>query len=194
MERSVESILGLAPEDGKSPERDAAQAATVEESIWSFKGRIGRGSFWARWVMLMLGSFVGGLILGAMALAGGRSFAPLVVVLELALLTLVVWLSLAMQVKRWHDLDRSGLMVLWNFTFIALPIVLIILGFVRGTGGPNRYGSDPLKQAGAIPSLASALETRCDRCGDSFPSNSYLEKSQDNRYLCEKCRPPAPII
>jgi formylglycine-generating enzyme required for sulfatase activity len=51
--------------------------------------------------------------------------------------------SLAVQVKRWHDLDKSGWMVLILF----IPIVgavcsLVVLGFRRGTVGANRFGSD----------------------------------------------------
>jgi hypothetical protein len=35
---------------------------------------------------------------------------------------------------------------------------------------------------------APASKTTCDRCGGSFPSGFYLEKSHDGRYLCENCR------
>jgi hypothetical protein len=36
--------------------------------------------------------------------------------------------------------------------------------------------------------LAPPASTTCDKCGESFPSHFYLEKSADGQYLCEKCR------
>ena len=66
------------------------------------------------------------------------------------------WLGLAAQVKRWHDLDKSGFMVLLNFTFVFIPIAWIILGCIRGTRGPNQYGDDPLAPAPAGAATHSA--------------------------------------
>lgn len=52
--------------------------------------------------------------------------------------------SFAVQVRRLHDLDRSG----WWLLIVLLPIVGWLLLFVwfclRGTDGPNRFGDDPL--------------------------------------------------
>jgi uncharacterized membrane protein YhaH (DUF805 family) len=58
---------------------------------------------------------------------------------------LFLWPALAVQVKRWHDLDRSGWWVLINFIPIIGPIwALVETGFFRGTVGENRFGADPL--------------------------------------------------
>jgi hypothetical protein len=38
------------------------------------------------------------------------------------------------------------------------------------------------------PIYAPASKNTCDQCGSSFLSNLFLEKSQDGRHLCEKCR------
>jgi uncharacterized membrane protein YhaH (DUF805 family) len=53
--------------------------------------------------------------------------------------------SIVLQVKRFHDLNRSGWWSLLSFVPIAGLWVLIQVGFVRGTIGPNRYGPDPLE-------------------------------------------------
>jgi uncharacterized membrane protein YhaH (DUF805 family) len=64
-------------------------------------------------------------------------------------LLLVVWLAmawalLALQVKRWHDRDKS-----WFWIFIGLiPVigglwVLVECGFLDGTQGSNRFGPSP---------------------------------------------------
>ncbi|MBB3356663.1 MULTISPECIES: DUF805 domain-containing protein [unclassified Novosphingobium] len=51
--------------------------------------------------------------------------------------------SLAVSVRRLHDIDRSG----WWFLLIFLPILgwfaLLVFMCLDGTRGSNRYGSDP---------------------------------------------------
>ncbi len=44
--------------------------------------------------------------------------------------------SIAVAVRRMHDVNKSG----W---FILIPIYNLILYFTPGTEGPNKYGSDP---------------------------------------------------
>ena len=44
--------------------------------------------------------------------------------------------SIAVAIRRCHDQDKSG----W---FILIPIYNIILMFLEGTKGPNRFGADP---------------------------------------------------
>ncbi len=56
---------------------------------------------------------------------------------------------LAVQVRRLHDIDKSG----WNILWFIIPLVGFILTIVwycrRGTVGDNRFGPDPL--APAVP-------------------------------------------
>ncbi|GHT59749.1 hypothetical protein FACS1894109_16230 [Spirochaetia bacterium] len=49
--------------------------------------------------------------------------------------------SIAVFVRRIHDVDKSG----W---FILIPIYNLILAVAPGTNGTNRYGSDPKNQTG----------------------------------------------
>jgi uncharacterized membrane protein YhaH (DUF805 family) len=62
----------------------------------------------------------------------------------LPIYALAIWTSLAIQVKRWHDMDKSGWCVLFNLIPCAGIVIIVFLGFVRGTTGPNRFGDDPL--------------------------------------------------
>lgn len=114
---------------------------------FSFKGRIGRQTFW---VSLLIANAVGyGLsLIWNSGLSGSDTSEATIIaigVLSLILLIVLVWVNLAIQVKRWHDLDKSGWWVLINL----IPVIgglwaLIELGFVKGTAGPNRFGEDPL--------------------------------------------------
>lgn len=65
------------------------------------------------------------------------------------LLTLITALgmllpTLAVQVRRLHDLDKSG----WWLLITLIPLIGFIVALVwfcsKGTEGDNRYGSDPL--------------------------------------------------
>ena len=56
--------------------------------------------------------------------------------------------SIALEVRRFHDLDQTGWLVLvfWllNF-FIGVTVFAQLIWFaLRGTDGPNQYGPDPL--------------------------------------------------
>jgi uncharacterized membrane protein YhaH (DUF805 family) len=56
----------------------------------------------------------------------------------------LIWPALALQVKRWHDRDKSGWWVLIAFIpIIGAFWVLIECGFLDGTPGPNRFGPSP---------------------------------------------------
>jgi hypothetical protein len=67
----------------------------------------------------------------------------------LYLLGLVLfWSVIAIQVKRWHDRDKSGWWILINLVPIIGSIwALIDNGFLRGTEGMNRFGEDPLERS-----------------------------------------------
>ncbi len=78
----------------------------------------------------------------------------------------------------------------------SAPIIFVVclaLGSGFLAGGYSQYCSafdarSGNRAASANPGYAPASKTTCDRCGNSFPSGFYVEKSQDSRYLCEKCR------
>ena len=59
--------------------------------------------------------------------------------------------SIMLNIRRFHDLDRSGWLVLVFFIVSNLPVVGIIASVVNiiwfiypGTDGPNKYGPDPI--------------------------------------------------
>ena len=113
----------------------------------SFNGRLRRSHFWLGMVILWVVQcvIVMALVMPAIsaAAAGGRAPGPLALVGDLLLLALV-WPGLAIQVKRWHDRDKSGWWVLINFVpIIGFFWLLIECGILDGTPGPNRFGPSP---------------------------------------------------
>lgn len=52
--------------------------------------------------------------------------------------------SLAVDVRRLHDLDRSGWWLLVGFIPLIGIFILLIWLIGKGTAGDNNYGADPL--------------------------------------------------
>ena len=104
-----------------------------------FGGRAPRSEYWYfvlfYFVAAIVLSLVDGLLFGA---AGHMS--PLASLLTLALLLP----SIAVAIRRLHDIDRTGWWILLWFVPIVGVIVLIVFFVQRGTTGANRFGPDPL--------------------------------------------------
>jgi uncharacterized membrane protein YhaH (DUF805 family) len=107
----------------------------------SFEGRIGRQSYWMGVIALMVVGFIAGLLDAILGTAGEDGYGIITIIAALA----VIYPAIALYAKRWHDRGKSG----W-WTLIGLvPIIgglwmLIELGFLKGTTGPNQYGADPV--------------------------------------------------
>jgi uncharacterized membrane protein YhaH (DUF805 family) len=106
--------------------------------LFSFKGRISRKPYW----VFNLVVFLGAIVLGLFTEVSDDIYK--ITKPQLMFMLWIVWPSLAVQAKRWHDQDKTALWLLINFIPIAGPIwTMIQNGFVRGTIGPNRFGPDP---------------------------------------------------
>jgi uncharacterized membrane protein YhaH (DUF805 family) len=103
----------------------------------NFSGRAPRSEYWF-WVLFTI---IGGIATGIVdAFAFPEaSMSPLNSLFNLACFLP----SLAIGVRRLHDIDRTGWWLLILLTLIGV-ILLIIWACIRGTIGPNRFGPDPL--------------------------------------------------
>jgi uncharacterized membrane protein YhaH (DUF805 family) len=115
---------------------DLAEPMTPAQILFSLQGRIPRRTWWLYGVLGLIGfSFVAGLLLG---IAG----VPEEVAGALPSL-LILWPSIAVSAKRWHDRDKSAWWILINFVpIVGFVWALVENGFLRGTAGPNRFGAD----------------------------------------------------
>lgn len=108
--------------------------------LFSFRGRVNRTMFWLFGVALLV---LFGTLECINVMSGEKAQAGVGIVdLVTALCWLiVVWPSLAMTAKRWHDLDMSAWWMLIGIVpFVGGLISLVFTGFVPGTPGANRYG------------------------------------------------------
>jgi uncharacterized membrane protein YhaH (DUF805 family) len=123
----------------------------MQSLLFSFQGRINRAKFWlvhvAMWVVVAI---VFSVILGSAAMSSDPQAALQSVGVVGGLILLVVyilalWIGLAIAAKRWHDRNKSAWWILIVFVPLVGPLwYLIECGFLRGTTGANKYGSDPL--------------------------------------------------
>ena len=62
--------------------------------------------------------------------------------------------SLAVQVRRFHDQDKSGWFLLLNFVPYVGGLIVFVFMCLEGTRGPNRFGPDPKDPATAAEVFA----------------------------------------
>lgn len=105
----------------------------------TFTGRASRSEYWFWFLFaLLIGLFTATV---DTALFGPDSMRPLN-----SLASLVLFLpGIAVAVRRFHDLDRTGWWLLISLTGIGI-LVLIVWFCFRGTEGDNRFGPDPLER------------------------------------------------
>jgi uncharacterized membrane protein YhaH (DUF805 family) len=113
----------------------------MSKMLFSFEGRISRKPFWMFILVVFIGTIITTFI--DMATTGQDTG-----IASLLFILIIFWPSLAIQVKRWHDRDKSGWWVLINFVPILGPIwALVENGFLTGTEGSNRFGENPMQKA-----------------------------------------------
>jgi len=149
----------------------------VLSPYFSFKGRIGRGEFWAYGVALGVFVFLGALLARLLPPLGG----------ELTVLTLSVLMAIAyggLLVKRGHDRGRPAVfsIIVWvarlgaslaadlmgnTPVIMAVQFALILYVFIDyavmpGKPGPNRFGPSPSGVGNKTP-LVLGGETPAER-------------------------------
>jgi DnaJ like chaperone protein len=106
------------------------------KTFFSPKGRISRKTFWFASISLFVWYVVANMMI--------ESTDETIVGLGSLFMVGLIWPTVAVQVKRWHDRDKSGWWYLISYVpIIGPPWVLIELGFLKGTDGANRYGFPP---------------------------------------------------
>jgi len=105
----------------------------VRDNYANFKGRARRKEFW----MFVLFNFIISFTLGIVGYIIGT---PLLS----NLYSLAIFIpSIAVAVRRLHDIGKSGWWLLIAFIPIIGFIWLIVLYATEGDSGPNEYGEDP---------------------------------------------------
>ena len=117
-----------------------------QQLLFSFNGRIRRLHYW-------LGAIGAGFAYGIVAviclmlgmmLNHGEGPGAIGWLLYAVVFFFALWTSAALQIKRWHDRDKSWVWIFISLIpFIGAIWVLVEVGFLDGTQGPNRFGPSP---------------------------------------------------
>ena len=105
--------------------------------LFSINGRLRRKEYFLRFIFFMVGITVLGARVENLdensVLAIGLSF----------IIIFILVLLFMQDIKRLHDMNKSGWLVLINFIPIINLVFMIYLLLNPGTDGENRFGEDP---------------------------------------------------
>jgi uncharacterized membrane protein YhaH (DUF805 family) len=142
--------------------------------LFSLEGRISRSWLWLRWFLPVIAIHVILWIMIAIgAAADSATLTTIFLVVWIVFCLLTLWPSIAVMVKRIHDRNKTGWLVLAYWIPAGLQTILFVVGIsdsaantilnlitaavgiwffvefgcMRGTIGPNQYGPDPVPQS-----------------------------------------------
>lgn len=134
----------------------------LRDKYVTFSGRASRSEYWwfnlFFWLLLIVvGAIAGGIAGAAGAFNGNDATGMAFVFIPIGLVYLGMLLPLiSVSVRRLHDRDMSGwwflgVIVAGQIPFVGFiaSIAYLVITCLKGTDGPNRFGPDPLKPAGA---------------------------------------------
>lgn len=112
-----------------------------------FQGRARRSEYWL-FVLLQIIIYIIAAVLGAIAGGGNADSGAMDMLVGVVSLGLLLP-SLAVSVRRLHDIDRTGWWVLIGLIPLIGGLVLFIFSLLDGTAGGNRFGPDPKGRGGS---------------------------------------------
>jgi uncharacterized membrane protein YhaH (DUF805 family) len=148
---SINELAPFCPKCG-APQRAEAGGDGIPRTFgnsikicWSkyadFSGRAPRAEYWY-WTLFAVLLGIGAALVAGMLVIATDSRAPAILRI---VVDLVLFLpGLAVQVRRLHDLDKTGWWLLLIFIPVVGWIILLVWWCTQGTRGPNQYGPDTL--------------------------------------------------
>lgn len=125
----------------------------VLKNYVGFDGRARRKEYWM-FTLFNLIIMVALMALQMMATSISEG-ATMAVSLLLMLYALGVLLpSVAVTIRRLHDIDKSGWWILIAFVPFVGGLILLVFEVMEGTRGDNRFGADPKAGEGGAPAMA----------------------------------------
>ncbi len=153
------------------------------EGYAEFSGRSTRAEYWWWSLFYVLVAVVAGII-------NNFIFGPT------NYLGLLVWVafiipSIAIAVRRSHDIGKSGWWVLWQFFawWLIIPglIMWLLLRIRQGDNGPNQYGPDPRDDSQEISYSGEVSESTDDSSSDGIKCPACYAENNPQAKFCKKC-------
>lgn len=118
---------------------------TAYKRYFDFEGRSSRSEYW---LFVLLNVIVGvvytAVVIGTRAADNGPSAVGLAAMAVVTLFGLASFIpGLSVTVRRLHDTDKSGWLILLGLIPLIGVIILLVFYILPGTKGPNKFGPDP---------------------------------------------------
>ena len=114
-----------------------------------FSGRSRRKEYWMFVLLILIVGVTLGLITGSFTTTSdpenafqAATWSSSSILLGLFYLAIFIP-ALAVQVRRFHDQDKTGWLVLLNFIPFIGGLIVLVFMCLEGTRGENRFGPDP---------------------------------------------------
>lgn len=110
-----------------------------------FSGRSRRQEYWLFFLGIMI-AFIALTIITGMTVGfeGADGDLPSLTLMVIGVMAMAIFIpSLAVQVRRFHDQNRSGWFVLLGFIPYIGSLIVLVFMLLPGTPGDNRFGPDP---------------------------------------------------
>ena len=144
------AALSVSPITSSTPQVTVDFPRAVElgfQRYIDFRGRSSRAEYWWFTLFIVLVDVIVTAVDTVVLGTDLRDIGLLSTVWQLA-----TWIpSLAIGVRRLHDIDKSGWWILLWFVLVIGWIVLLVWAIERGDGGPNKYGPDPRQATSQQP-------------------------------------------
>lgn len=109
-------------------------------ALFSFKGRLRRRDYWLYSLPVLLVTMPVFWYTNPSNMGNNQALN----ILAMMILFFVFWASLALNIKRLHDRNKSAWWALLTFVPLIGPAFVIVeLGMLDGIKGDNQYGPDP---------------------------------------------------
>jgi uncharacterized membrane protein YhaH (DUF805 family) len=111
--------------------------ATCFKKYAVFSGRASRSEYWFFVLFYVLGNIATGILDAVVFQTDDKQVFS-------SIFALIIFLPfLGVEIRRLHDVDRSGWWIFIKITIIGMIYPLLVWECRKGRAGPNRFGDDP---------------------------------------------------
>tara|TARA_B100000524_G_scaffold45485_1_gene21646 strand:- start:367 stop:741 length:375 start_codon:yes stop_codon:yes gene_type:complete len=115
----------------------------MRENYANFNGRARRKEYWMFTLFYSLLVTACAFALALLVATGSQSLTLLVAIISIAAILAHVVPSIAVTVRRLHDVGQSGWFLLLAFIPYIGNLIIFVFSVIEGNKGTNKYGPDP---------------------------------------------------
>lgn len=116
----------------------------VKRDYFSYTGRLNRKIYFIRSLVLVVLECILFVLIDELD-TRSDDFSLILMLLSFILLCLCIVADFMLDMRRFHDLDKSGYFALLSLIPAITPFLYLYLFLMPGTKGANQYGNDPLE-------------------------------------------------